>query len=140
MSVRTALSVHIAPGSDGIPRPDGVASVARILAHENIRVDALAAVCSADGSTTVNFLPTNPEQALKALRHAGLKVGASRVALASIPYHPRSLLLACETLAAAGIRVDAAYILTADPYSGQRVAFACSDVNRADELLWALCY
>lgn len=133
MSVRIALSVRLAH------EPDAVAQVARILAREHIHVDALAAISSAD-ATTINLLPVNPEHAHKALQQAGLPVVASRVAVAWIPHQPGSLLLACETLAAADVHVDAAYILTTDPYSGQRVVFACSDVERADQLLWALSY
>ena len=133
MSVRMALSVHLEHA------PDGISRLAGILARENIHVDALAAVSSPD-ATTIDLLPVNPEHALKALQQAGLQVIASRVALAWIPRQPGSLLLACETLAAADVHVDAAYILTSDPHSGQRVAFACSDVERADQLLWALSY
>ncbi len=133
MSVRTALSVHLAQ------EPDGISQLARILARENIQVDVLAAVSSADG-TTMDFLPVNPDHALKVLKKAGLRVTASRVVVAWIPRQPGSLLLACETLAAADVHVDAAYILATDPHAGQRVAFACSDVERADQLLWALSY
>lgn len=133
MSVRMALSVRIAH------EPDSIARVAQILARENIYVEALAAVSSAD-VTTIDLLPLNPEHALKVLRQAKLQVDSYRVALAWMPCQPGSLLLACETLAAADVRVDAAYILTTERHSGQRVAFACSDVDRADQLLWALCY
>jgi hypothetical protein len=133
MSVRMALKVHIAHG------PDGIAQIAQIVARENIHVEALAAV-SSDDATTIDLLPTNPEKALKALQQAGLQGASYRVALAWMPRQPGSLLLACETLAAADVRVDAAYILTADRHNGQRVAFACSDVDRADQLLWALSY
>ncbi len=133
MSVRTALSVHLAH------EPDGISRLAKALARERIHVDALAAVSSAEG-TTIDLLPVNPEHAQKTLQQAGFQVTASRVALAWIPHQPGSLLLACETLAAADVRVNAAYILTTDPHAGQRVAFACSDVERADQLLWALSY
>lgn len=133
MSVRMALRVHIAR------EPDGIAQVAQIVARENIHVEALAAVSSGD-ITAIDLLPVNPEHALKALQKAGLQVVSYGVALAWMPRQPGSLLLACETLAAADVHVDAAYILATDRHSGQRVAFACSEVERADQLLWALSY
>ena len=88
----------------------------------------------------VEFLPANAVHAAWALRETGWWVEEVAVALAWLPDKPESLAQACEILGAAGISIDAAYILTTDAAHGQHVAFECPDAQRADQLLWALIY
>lgn len=133
MSVRTALRVPLRH------RPGELGRIARALADAHVRLEAFAGLARGTESM-VELLPVNPAHATKALQAAGWTVEEVDVALAWLPDEPASLARACETLGAAGISIDAVYILTTNPAHGQHVAFECADAHRADQLLWALIY
>ncbi len=133
MAIRTALRVQL-------PHQNGeIAKVLHTLTREGIRLDLFVGLAGKE-DCIIELLPSDPARAIKALRRAGIAAQQIRVALTWLPDLPASLAQACETLEAAGIHINAVHVVGVDPERGQHVLVESPDVERADQLLWALRY
>lgn len=110
-------------------RPGTLEEAARILGTRNLNIEALG--LETVGSTGfVRVLMHRPEDALAALRSAGIEAFASESLVVSLHNKPGELGRAAGELAAAGINVEAV-VTTPD----HRLVIRTSDNERAAQVL-----
>lgn len=113
-------------------RPGALAHAADALARRRLNVKSLG-VETLDGLAFARLLVTPVEDAIAALREAGVEAYASELVAAKLPNRPGQLARAAAELAAAGVNVEAA-LATPD----RRLAFRTSDNALAAAILGKL--
>lgn len=128
MSVLTALRLELAN------KPGELAKALHAIAQANVNIHAVA--CVATGQPcVVELLPSNVIAAASALQQIGYQPQEVEVAVTWLPNRPGTLLHACEALAAAGINIDAVYVVATDPALGVQITFEARDAQRVDQIL-----
>jgi hypothetical protein len=128
MSVLTALRLELAD------RPGELAKALRAIAQAGVNIHAVAGVASGHTSV-IELLPNNVIDASTALQQAGFHAQEVEVAVTWVPNHPGTLLKACEAVAAAGINIDAVYVVATDPARGIQITFEGRDAPGIDQIL-----
>jgi hypothetical protein len=113
--------------------------VLQTLARNGIQVEMFVGATGTDESS-VEILCADPDRATAVLRAADLPVEEADVAVAWLPDMSACLAEACETLGAAGIHIRSACVISVESERGQHVMIESPEVQRADQLLWALRY
>lgn len=86
-------------------RPGTLAEAARILAKENVNIEAVENETCGDFGFA-RFFTDNPDKAEKALRKKGYFVTTTELVEAILPNRPGELARVCEALAKAGVNID----------------------------------
>ena len=118
------------------PRAGTLAEVLRVLAKENVNIMSAMGQNVGDFDT-FRFEPDKPEKAEAALRRAYISHRTSEIVNAIVPNRPGELLKVAEKLGAAGINIEAFYLLSADA-SKAEVAFRVKDASAARKALAAV--
>lgn len=111
-------------------RPGMLASLAEVLGQAGVNIEALTAV-GLDGEGVIRLIPDDAGLARRALRDAGLSFEERQILNTSLPNRPGELGRLCRSLAAAGVNIEALYLLRASP-DDQDLAIA---VDRPDTAL-----
>jgi hypothetical protein len=133
MAVRSALRLDLAN------RPGELARALRPIAQAGVNLNAIAGVATGQ-SSLLAFLPNDLPAAAHALQQAGVTAQQVDVVLTWLPNRPGSLLAACEALSAAGINIDAVYVVSTDPTQGVQITVECRDAQQADQVLSSVTY
>lgn len=136
MSVLTALRLELANS------PGELAKALHAIAQANVNIHAIAGVAGPDGapSSIIELLPSNVIAATSALQQIGYHPQEAAVAVTWLPNRPGALLKACEAITAAGINIDAVYVIATDPAMGVEITFEAHDAQRVDQILASVEY
>ncbi|HEX8032275.1 MAG TPA: ACT domain-containing protein [Ktedonobacterales bacterium] len=133
MSVLTALRLELANN------PGELAKALHAIAQANVNIHAVAGVATGQ-SSVIELLPNNVIAATSALQQIGYQPREVEVAVTWVPNRPGTLLQACEAIAAAGINIDAVYVVATDPTLGVQLTFEARDAQRVDQILGSVEY
>jgi hypothetical protein len=133
MSVLTALRLEL-PNN-----PGELAKALHAIAQANVNIHAAAGVATGQASV-IEILPSNVIAANSALQQIGYHPQEVEVAVTWLPNRPGTLLQACEAIAAAGINIDAVYVVATDPALGVQIVFEAQDAPRVDQVLASVEY
>lgn len=91
-------------------RPGQLAALARKLADGGVNIETLAGVAN-NGESLLRFMVDDDDAARRALVEAGVRFEERAVLDTFLPNRPGSLAAMAEDLAAAGVNIDAIYLL-----------------------------
>jgi hypothetical protein len=110
-------------------RPGQLAALARKLADAGVNIETLAGVAN-DGESLLRFMVDDAEAARRTLHEAGVRFEERPVLDTFLPNRPGSLATMAEQLAAAGVNIDAIYLLHSSA-EGLHFAVTVDDASAA---------
>lgn len=115
-------------------KPGTLARLGRTLGDAGVNIETLVGF-GLDGQFIAHLVPNDLHAALEALRAAGVTVRHTiEVLQATIEDRPGALGAFCDTLAAAGVNVDALYV-TGRSAAGVGVIVGVDDLDRAKAII-----
>ncbi|MDQ1372464.1 MAG: hypothetical protein QG582_1380 [Candidatus Thermoplasmatota archaeon] len=112
-------------------RPGELARMTEVLRKDGVNIRAISTEPKAE---VVRVVASDPEKARKSLSETKLQFSERNLLVAKLEDRPGELARISETLAKAGVNIDAAYMLDKDS-KHVHMALAVSDENKAKNVL-----
>lgn len=112
-------------------RPGELARMTEVLRKDGVNIRAISTEPKAE---VVRVVASDPEKARKSLSESKLQFSERNLLVAKLEDRPGELARISETLAKAGVNIDAAYMLDKDS-KHVHMALAVSDENKAKNVL-----
>ncbi|MDH4116342.1 MAG: hypothetical protein OEX04_11635 [Acidimicrobiia bacterium] len=90
--------------------PGSLARLAGMLAGAGVNIDALAG-WNGNGDGVVRVVVNDPDTCRRTLAESGLRFAERQVLVLNLPNRPGSLAGVAESLAAAGVNIEAIYVM-----------------------------
>lgn len=117
-----------------INRPGELGKLAQVLGKEEVNILGIGAV-GHDGVGIAHIVTDDPEATETTLQASGYTMDIRQALLVDVPNQPGALGQVANTLGAAGVNIEASYVIAGGTDDQVRLALSCQDAKAGQAAL-----
>lgn len=117
-----------------INRPGELGKLAQVLGKEDVNILGIGAV-GHDGVGIAHIVTDDPEATETTLQASGYTMDIRKALLVDVPNQPGALGRVANSLGAAGVNIEASYVLAGGNADTVRLALSCQDAEAGEAAL-----